>query len=195
MALLKTKPVDKTFKVPSLAESSPEYAGLLTKQLELQANYRELRAERTKLRGAIEVEKAAGGRRVSVDVARLLGDDPEESVTALSRRVREVTNEMGHVEAAEEVLRRRIEEARGRASKTVCDIVGSEYERRLGVMCSLLKEVETARQAHDELLDDLDREDVNKAYLRPVIPFFLGDRGTGKISYFLKEARGARHNV
>jgi chromosome segregation ATPase len=193
MALLK-KTAAEPFRVPSLAESSPEYAGLTEKQTELQNRYTKLRAERTKLNGEIEAEKAAGGQRVAPEVARLLGD-PEDSVTGLSQRLRAVATEMGNIESAQEILRRRMEEARGRASAMVCATVRPEYDRRLGVLCKLLSEVETARQSHDELLDDLEREDVAKSYLRPVIPFFLGDRHDGKVGYFLKEAREAGHSV
>ena len=193
MGLLRKKSAD-TFVVPSLADSSPEYAGLVTKQTELHNRYTELRAERAKLSHEIETEKAAGGQRVAPDVARLLGD-PEDSVTGLSQRLRVVATEMANIEAAQEILRRRVEEARNKASKVVCDTVRQEYQRRLGSLCKLLTEVEAKRESLHELLDDLDREDVNKAFLRPVMPFFLGDRRDGKIAYFIKEAREAGHNV
>ncbi|MGY3421247.1 hypothetical protein ACVWZW_001722 [Bradyrhizobium sp. F1.13.4] len=101
---------------------------------------------------------------------------------------------MANLEAAQEILRRRKEEARGRASAMVCATVRPEYDRRLAALCKLLTEVEAARQSHDELLDDLDREDVAKSYLQPVIPHFLGDRRDGKISYYLREVKEA-HNV
>lgn len=193
MSISKKKVVDE-FRVPSLAEASPEYAGLIKKRQELQNSYGELNTERSKLRKEIEAAKAAGGQRVAPDVARLLGD-PEDSVTGLSQRLREVATEMANIETAQEVLRRRLEEARGRASKVVCDSVRLEYTQRLRRLCKLLTEVETARQSHDELLDDMDREDVSKAYLRPVVPFFLGDRRDGRIHYFFKEVKEAGHNV
>ncbi|MGQ2182344.1 hypothetical protein ACT4MK_03235 [Bradyrhizobium barranii] len=81
-------------------------------------------------------------------------------MTLLSARLREVATEMGNIEAAQETLRRPIEEPRGRASAIVCATLRSEYDRRLSLLCKLLTEVETARQSQDELLDDLDREDV-----------------------------------
>src|SRR4051794_25535196 len=111
MAPLKKKDTE-SFRVPSLAEASPEYAGLVAKQTELHNRYTELRAERAKLSGEIESEKAAGGQRVAPDVARLLGD-PEDSITGLSQRLRAVATEMANIEAAQEILRRRAEEARG----------------------------------------------------------------------------------
>lgn len=193
MAPLKVKPADE-FRVPSLAESSTEYASLVGKRDALNDRYRELNAERSKLSGEIEAEKAAGGQRLSPGVAALLGDSPD-TLTVLSARLREVATETGNIETALEILRRRIEEARGRASAIVCATVRSEYDRRLGVLCKLLTEVQAARQSHDELLDDLDREDVEKSYLKPAIPFFLGDRRDGHIPRFMREVAENGHNV
>lgn len=194
MVLIKKTAAAEPFRVPSLAESSTEYSGLVSKRDALNDRYRELNAERSKLGGEIEAEKAAGGQRLSPGVAALLGDSPD-TLTLLSTRLREVATETGNVETALEILRRRIEEGRGRASAIVCASVRSEYDRRLGVLCTLLTEVEAARQSHDELLDGLDREDVAKSYLQPVIPHFLGDRRDGKVFHFLKECAEAGHAV
>jgi chromosome segregation ATPase len=193
MALLKTKTTD-AFVVPSLSAASPEHKALVEKQTELQGRYSELHSERAKLRREIEAEEAAGKQRLAPEVARLLGD-PADSVTALSNRHREVAVEMGHIEVAQETLRRRLSEARNGASKAVCDVVRGEYQRRLGAVCEAAKALEAAREQHDALLDDIEREDVNLAYLRAVRPFFLGDRHDGKVSYFLREVKEAGHNA
>jgi hypothetical protein len=83
--------------------------------------------------------------------------------------------------------------ARNQASKVVCDTVRQEYQRRLGAVCDAAKALEAARQEHDALLDDIEREDVNLAYLRPVRAHFLGDRREGKVFYFLKEVKEFGH--
>ncbi|SDC02539.1 hypothetical protein SAMN05216337_100154 [Bradyrhizobium brasilense] len=194
MALLKKKAAEE-FRVPGLAESSPEYAALIAKRQELQERYSALNAERSKLRREIEAEKSKGGQRLSSDVAKLLGDDPVDSVSALSKQLREVTTEMGNIESAQEVLRRRIDEARNNASKVVCDTVRQEYQRRLGALCNAARALEAARQDLDALLDQLDAEDIRKDYLRVITPHFMGDRRDGKVGYFLKECAGAGHNV
>ncbi|EIG56186.1 hypothetical protein [Bradyrhizobium sp. WSM1253] len=193
MAPLKTKPVDD-FRIPSLAEASPEYAGLVEKRQELSDRYRELSGERSKLSGDIEAEKAAGGQRLSPGVAALLGDAPDK-LTLMSQRMREVATSMDNIEAAQEVIRRRMDEARNGASKVVCDTMRQEYQRRLGAVCAAAKALAGAREEHDALLDDIEREDVNLAYLRPVRAHFLGDRRDGKIGYFLKECAENGHNV
>lgn len=192
MAALKKKETEE-FRIPSLAESSQEYNGLIVKRQGLHERYLALNAESNKLRGEIEKAKAAGAKPLSPSVAALLGDAPD-SLTLLSKRLREVSAEMNDIEAAQEILRRRIEEARNGASKAVCDAVRGEYQRRLGALCGAAKALEAARQSHDELIDAIEREDVNLAYLKPVHPFFMGDRREGKVHYFLKEVAES-HNV
>lgn len=192
MANLKKKPADE-FVVPTLAESSQEYNGLIVKRQGLHERYLALNAESHKLRGEIEKAKAAGGQPLSPSVAALLGDAPD-SLTLLSQRLREVATDMNNIEAAQEILRRRIEEARNGASKAVCDTVRQEYQRRLGAVCDAARALDAARQDHDSLLDDIEREDVSLAYLNVVRAHFLGDRRDGKVHYFLKEAAEA-HNV
>jgi len=166
MALLKKKPADE-FHVPSLSEASPEYAGLIAKRQDLSERYSALNAEHSKLRDEIEKAKKAGGERLSPGVAALLGDAPD-SLTMLSQRQHEVVSEMGNIEAAQEVIRRRLDEARNVASKVVCDTMRQEYRRRLGALCEAARALEAARRAHDELLDDLEREDVHLGHLSPV---------------------------
>ncbi|MCK1714269.1 MULTISPECIES: hypothetical protein [unclassified Bradyrhizobium] len=145
------------FRIPSLADASPEHATLLAKQEDLNDRYRKLNAERSKLRGEIEAEKAAGGQRLSPDVARLLGDAPD-SLTMLTQRQREVAGEMATIEAGQEVILRRLNESRNVASKVVCDTMRQEYQRRLGAVCDAARALEAAREHHDALLNDIERE-------------------------------------
>lgn len=188
------KDTAEPFRIPSLVELDSNYAGLIAKREALNDRYRELSAERSKLRNAIETEKAAGGQRLPPEVAALLGDAPD-SLTMLTQRQREIATEMSTIEAGQEVILRRLDEARNVASKLVCSAMLPEYRRRLGAVCDAAKDLEAARQDHDALLDDIEREDVRLDYLRPIRAFFLGDRHDGKISYFLKEVREAGHNA
>jgi hypothetical protein len=116
-------------------------------------------------------------------------------VPHLRKRRREVSGEITDAETALGVIARRLAAARDVASKAACDAIRSEYQRRLSFVCESAKALEAAREEHDALLDDLEREDINMAYLRPVRAHFLGDRRDGKIGYFMKEAREAGHNV
>lgn len=183
------------FRVPSLLESSPERAALIEKQSELQSRYGELNTRRALLRGEIEALKKVGGKRLAPAVAELLGDSPEGSIADLSRQLREVVREMGNIESAEEVLRRRLDESRDSASKVVCHAVRAEHAQRLARVCAAAKQLEAYREEYEQLLDMLDAEDVRKDFLQPVRAHFLGDRRGGTISYFLREVREAGHNV
>lgn len=196
MAPLKTKRADE-FRVPSLIEASQEHASLVAKHTELQTRYNELNAERALLRREIKVAKeaeASGKKPISLAVAKLLGDNAEESVASLSKKLREVSAEMANNESATEILRRRLDESRNAASRIICDTVLQEYRRRLSGLCEAARALEVARQDVDELLDRLDVEDVNKNYLRPIVPHFMGDRREGMVHHFLKEVREV-HNV
>ncbi|MBH5371478.1 hypothetical protein [Bradyrhizobium glycinis] len=188
MAPLRKKTADE-YRVPSLSEISADHASLIAKQIELQTRYGELNTERGLLRREIEVAKAAGGKHPSLAVAELLGDETEASVAGLSKKLREVASEMANIEAAQEILRRRTDEARDAASKLVCTAVMPEYRRRLGLLCEAARALEAARQEHDALLDQLDAEDVRKDYLRVVVPHFMGDRRDGRVSQFLREVK------
>ncbi|XUJ34106.1 hypothetical protein ACQ5SK_43625 [Bradyrhizobium japonicum] len=178
------------FRVPSLAESSQEYNGLIVNSLGCMSD-----TSRSTLRATSCVAKlkarAAGGQPLSPSVAASLGDAPD-SLTLLSQRQREVATEMNNIETAQEILRRRIEEARNGASKAVCDSVRGEYQRRLGAVCEAARALEAAREDHDSPLDDIEREDVRVDHFatspsvlsrRPArrkgFPLFEGSRGGG----------------
>ncbi|MCK1420716.1 hypothetical protein IVB14_05165 [Bradyrhizobium sp. 180] len=194
MALLKKKPADE-FIVPSLADSSPEFAALIAKRQELEQNYAKLNTERSKLLEEIKAAKAAGGEHLNSSVARILGDAAKGSIGELSKRLRDIVTEMSNIEDAREVLYRRTGEARDKASKIVCSAVRHEYKRRLAALCDAARALEAAREDHDALIDDLEREDVRLGYLAPITPHFMGDRREGRIFHFLKEVREKGYNV
>lgn len=189
MALLKKKAADE-FVVPSLSDD-PAYAAVLQRQAELNALMSKLISERRDLDKKIEEQPKSP---YSAGVSRLLGED-EGAAPHLRKRRAEVLGEITDVETALVVIRKRLEEARNNASRSVCDSVRGEYQRRLGVLCDAARALEVARQDHDALLDQLDAEDIRKDYLRPVIPHFMGDRREGRAFYFLKEVKEAGYNV
>ncbi|KYK47277.1 hypothetical protein A1D31_31410 [Bradyrhizobium liaoningense] len=191
MAILRKKDTTESFRVPTLEESSTEFAGLLTKQAELSALLSGLRKESDELDKRIAEQPKAPH---SAGVSKLLGD-PEDAAPHLRKRRREVSGEITDVETALVVIRKRLEEARDVASKTACDAIRGEYRRRLSAVCDAARALEAARQVHDELLDQLDAEDIRKDFLRPVIPHFMGDRHEGRAFYFLKEVKEAGYNV
>ncbi|MGY3358464.1 hypothetical protein ACVWZK_005127 [Bradyrhizobium sp. GM0.4] len=125
----------------------------------------------------------------SAAVSALLGD-PEDSAPHLRKRRRQVSGEIANAETALEVIAKRITAARDVASKTACDAIRGEYQRRLSVVCDAARALEAARSNHDALLDDLEREDINLGYLRPVRAHFVE-----RVSNFIKECAENDHNV
>ncbi|MDA9409986.1 hypothetical protein [Bradyrhizobium sp. CCBAU 45384] len=185
MAPLKNKSAHE-FIVPTLETSSQDYASLVAKRRELHELLSSLNKEAADLDTKIA---AAPNAPHSAGVSKLLGD-PEDAAPNLRKRRRAVSGEITDCETALGVIAKRIEAAREVASKTACTAVRGEYGRRLGALCETAKALEAARAQHDSLLDDLEREDINLAYLRPVRAHF-----TERVAYFLKEAREAGHNV
>lgn len=189
MANLKKKDVEE-FHIPTLGEADAGYAALLQRQSDLSAMLSKLHGERGDLEKNIAEQPKSP---YSAGVSRLLGDD-EGAAPHLKKRRGEVLGEITDVETALVVIRKRLDEARNGASKAVCATIMPEYLKRLSDVCGAAKALEAARERHDSLLDDIEREDVNLAYLRPVRAHFLGDRREGKVHYFLKEVKEA-HNV
>jgi hypothetical protein len=72
----------------------------------------------------------ASGRVFWLPLLRIRWAGPSDGLTALSRQPRDVVPTLSNVESALEVLRRRIDEARARASKIVCDGVRQKHQRR-----------------------------------------------------------------
>lgn len=184
MALLK-KAADE-FILPTLETSSSDYAGLVAKRQELH----ELLSALNKEAGDLDSKIAAAPNAPhSAAIARLLGD-PEDAAPNLRKRRHEVSGAITDCETALGVIAKRIVAAREVASKTACDAIRGEYRRRLAAVCSAAKALEVARSNHDELLNDLEREDINLGYLRPVRAHFVE-----RVSYFLKECAENDHNV
>jgi len=189
MGILKKKSADE-FRVPSLAEASPEYAALLARQRDLQRTYDELQMERRRLRREIEDEQKAGKQRISAGVARLLGD-PEESVVDLSKLFRENTNEIGRVESALGIIQGRLNVERGRASSAVCAAVKPEYARRVVAIAKALEAVDAARGDYEDMRNQLDAEGVSWGSLFPLSLGFLGSYRNGHVQQFIIDNRRA----
>lgn len=173
------------FRVPSLAEASPEYAALVDKRQELSSQQAALSAERRELIRKIEEAPAPTMRP---GVAALLGE-ASDSTTVLRTRLSEVQRTLQDIEAALEVVRQRLAVARTGASKSICLQTKPEYGRRVAAICEALEAVAAARADYDDLRNELERQDVAWASLVPMSPSFLGDARDGHIQYYLREAK------
>ncbi len=179
------------FRVPSLAEASPDYAALVDKRQELLSQQSALTAERNELVRKIEEAPAPAMRP---GVAALLGET-SDSTTALRTRLSEVQRTLSDIDAALEVVRQRLAVARTGASKTICLAARPEYSRRVAAICEALQAVAVARAAYDDLRNEFDLHDVSWGSLGPLDLRFLGDARDGQVERFIREARSAGYYV
>jgi len=191
MSLLKkSTPAAEAFRVPSLVDADDEYAAMATRL----ANLTERQVE-TK-REILELEKDLDARpspAIRSGVAELLGDTVDTSLHGRPAKLRDLRTRFADLEAAVAIIRRRMADRRGPASVAVCKLVRAEYGRRVAAIISALEQVAAARELADQLLDDLEREEVQFGYLPPLRPTFLGDRYDGHIPRFLRDAKEARY--
>src|SRR3954468_3191450 len=188
MTILK-KAAAEPFRIPSLAEASPEYAALLQKQNDLYALQSKLNGELRDMQKQID---ATGDRspRVSTRVAELLGDAPD-SAPMLRKQAADIRKELADVEAAIEIVRRRLTEAKGPASVAACQISKPEYGRRVVAVVRALESLAEARADYDDLRNQLEAEDIAWTSLVPMSLGFLGDRHDGHLTRAVKEMREA----
>ncbi|MGW9332296.1 hypothetical protein [Bosea sp. NPDC055594] len=186
MAIFK-KQAAEPFRVPSLAEASPEYAALVDKRQELLTQQSTLNAERRDLVRKIEESPAPTMRP---GVAALLGET-SDSTAGLRGRLTEVQRTLSDIDAALEVIRQRLAVARTGASKAICMAARPEYGRRVAALCEALQAVSVARADYDNLRDEFERHDVSWASLGPLGLGFLGDARDGHVHRFIREAKEA----
>lgn len=188
MAILK-KAAAEPYRIPSLAEASPEFAALLHKQNDLYALQSKLNGELRDMQKQID---ATGDRspRVSTRVAELLGDAPD-SAPMLRKQAADIRKELADVEAAIEIVRRRLTEAKGPASVAACQISKPEYGRRVVAVVRALETLAEARADYDDLRNQFEAEDIAWTALVPMSLGFLGDRHDGHLTRAVKEMREA----
>lgn len=173
----------ETFVVPSLADVDATYADLLDRRNSLHTRQAELRARKRELEATIAKMPEPA---IRASVAALLGD-PSDGKLGLREELRNVVAESRDVDAAIEVIGKRIEHARSKASVAVCERVEPEYRRRVAAVREALRAVAEAREHFHELIDALEIEDVRWARLGPITLGFLGDRRDGHIERFIRE--------
>lgn len=191
MAILKKKA--DAFVVPTLAESSSDYAALVQKQAELHAHQSVLRDQRREVELEIAAQPPATVR-VSARVAELLGDEAD-SAPMLQKRLAEVRSAERDVEEAIEIVRRRLADARTAASVAVCAAVKPEYARRVKAMVAAILALQEARADYDSLVDELVANDVAWGSLVPMQPTFCGDHQDGHLTRYLRDAKEAGYHV
>lgn len=189
MALLKkSAPAAEPFRIPSLGEADSDYAAMEAKLVELNAHLAATKADDQALERDILARPAPGIRS---SVAELLGDAVDSSLHGRPARLQELRRKASDIEAAIEIIRRRMADRRSIASVAACKAVRDEYGRRVRAIITALEAVVAARADAEQVLDGLEREDVQFGYLPPLRPIFLGSIGDGHIERYVREAREA----
>lgn len=65
-----------------------------------------------------------------------------------------------------------------------------EFGRRTRKMLEAMRALDAAHAEFDELCQDMDAVDIQYGHLGPK-PYWLGDRGSGRIASYLREAEAA----
>lgn len=182
MSLLsKTK---SPFVAPKMLDVDAEYRSRVERYDALHAALAGLRQQQRDI--TIELG-ALPELRVAASVAALLGDDQIDMRARLVGELAKVRAAIDDHEAAIELQRKRVDEARAVASRTVCDRVRPEYARRVKAMAVAFDAAEAAREEFMQLTDQLENDEVAWRYLGDCIPHFLGDRREGRVSHWKKE--------
>ncbi|BBD37538.1 hypothetical protein Amn_24180 [Aminobacter sp. Y103A] len=189
MALLKKSvPATEPFRIPTLAEADADYAAMEAKLAELNAQLAATKAEDRSLERDILARPAPGIRS---GVAELLGDAVDISLHGRPARLQDLRRKASDIEAAIEIIRRRMADRRSIASVAACKAVRDEYGRRVRAIITALEAVAAARADAEQILDGLEREDVQYGYLPPLRPTFLGTIGDGHIDRYIRSATEA----
>lgn len=189
MAILKKTAAAEPYRVPSLAESDPDYAALIAKKAELLDKHAELTRERRTLEKAIAADTS---REVRPSIAELLGDEP--GTKALNRkRVADIIALLSDIDAAIRTVEQRLRDAKTKASVAVCAAARPEYTRRVRAMVAAAKLLDAAHREYDELRHQFDAEDVSWGSLVPMTPGFLGasNEADRRLARFIREAEVA----
>ncbi|GAB4073183.1 hypothetical protein KHC28_15385 [Ancylobacter sonchi] len=177
----------ESYRVPPLT-TVPEYAALIAKRAELLDKQTATIRERRKLEQGLATAPVPAYR---AGVASLLGEDTVAQ-TSVHGRLSELSQLDRDVTAALTVLDQRLREARGRASRLVCDEVRPEYGRRVAALCRAMQALDAERKSYDELRSQLEVEDIAWSTLRPMNLGWMGNAfDGGHIEVFLKNAREA----
>lgn len=177
----------ESYRVPAPEDLDGSLAELVRKDAELGAEYSANSADRRDLEKKLAADTSP---EVNPAVAELLGDAPDAKA-GMRKRLGELNQRNSHISAAREVLRRRIGEARSKASIAVTEQARPEYAKRVRRVVDALRSVQEARDSYQELVDQFEALDVQWTRLGPLTLGFLGDRRDGHVQRFIKDAEVA----
>lgn len=174
------------FQVPTLADVDAEYREIEQKIAALRADQATTAREVAVLEEDIRTRRAPA---VRASVSALLGEVVDTTLESRPARLRELRKHAEDLEAAIEILRRRLADRRVQASAAVRAAVKAEYGLRVAAVVDALLAANSAHLALVDLVDQLEREDVSWTALGPMQPRFLGDPRDGHVQRYVREAK------
>jgi hypothetical protein len=190
----KTAPVRpiKFGGLPTLSEVSPEYAALVQRRDELQAEQAGLRTDLAEIGRAIGAAAPATDR--AARAARVIdGDQAGLSLADLRERSGAHQRRLADLDAAIEVLDGRIRESRMAASAMIRDRIEPQHRALVRTICDRLLALHEASRAYHEFATELNDGQVAWSDLRPMFPAFLGDPGSAQSSVAIYLAEAANY--
>ncbi|WP_104665049.1 hypothetical protein [Ensifer adhaerens] len=186
MVFKKSSPAAEPFRVPSLGEVDQDYREIEQKIAGLRND------QSTTAREIVELEQDLRARQapsMRSGVAALLGEVVDTTLERRPARLAELRKHAADIEAAVEILQRRLADRRGMASAAVRAAVKDEYRLRVAAVAEALLQANAAHVALVDIVDQLDREDVSWTALGPMQPNFLGDARDGHVHRYIREAK------
>lgn len=188
---------DPTPAAQTLESVSPRYAALVAKRDALCADVQRLTAEATRLHRLVYAAKdapAVGDRERRV--ADLAGRSVPASRQGDKDRLAEITVDRDDAAEALRLVYLDLFDARAEASRLFCDTLQPQHRAIVRRMAKAAIEFHNAWWEQDALLDDLHRNGVAIASLRPEKPTWAGRHSTvrdGDLSIWLRELAKAGH--
>lgn len=171
--------------IPTLAEADSEYGALAAKYLQLANEQSVAQHEADALEADIRARKAPA---IRPGIAELIGEVVDTTLLDRPRRLAELRQRVADLEAATDIIRRRRDDRRGIASVAACKLAKDEYGRRVAEFIAALQAAKQAYDAAEEILDGLEREDVQVGHMPPArTAFFAGNDNA--VTRLISEAR------
>jgi hypothetical protein len=153
--------------VPSL-ESDADYAALLKRQREMEAEQAALSHERSDLISRLGTAPSGITLDRSRRVAEILGDDPGSVAPASRARLGEISRRQDDLRLAGDELKRRLQIARHRASQAICRDLEPRYRELVAGLAEALKTAHRANVEYRRFAQQL--EDAGIAWVGTLMP-------------------------
>lgn len=177
-------------EIPSLEDASPMLASLQEQTKEIVEKKRAAEAELHALSVSYATTRQSILSDAEVRARKIIGDDEIKLLEASQGRIRELGQSIADLTRAISILQKRIDEEKGRASRTICEMVREEYDEHVAEMCKRGISLYESMQAYRQFTSALEAKGVSWTALNPIYPSFMGGLhdNHSRFAWFLKDA-------